>query len=256
MAQTNLATADLDEGFDVTLYNPVTGEDTDVVIRVMVGGSAIFHKTMAERERAGLPYPRNRYGLYKPETAAAMVISWDNVCIGGRVIECTYDNAVMVYTKYPWVLQQVFDATAHLYGYVDWMHYLDRFNRGKIPQFRARKWVAFNKLAALGDFKAAADAGAFNPGCLELRPRSPGQAVRGLALLDFEASLLDPLCVGLELRPHGRLPLWDGRPIKRLVVIGAAPGDQFVMGRYLRGLCERAEHVSVITEHSLVALCY
>lgn len=132
-----------------------------------------------------------------------------------------------VYTKYPLILKQIHDATAHLYGADDWMEYWGRLEsdaNGMTDQAQRRQWGEHNHTLAIGNFEAAA------------------------RLMHNPASKL-------RLRDGWKIPTWDGQPVERLAVLCLIGyGDEILQGRYLRGLCECAEHVSVIVSSPLFAL--
>lgn len=93
------------------VINSPSGEVTDIKIKVASRDSETFRKaqrriTEAERKRAkGLkPAESERMWL---DTFAKCTVDWENLQIEGKDIPCNYENAMMVYENYNFVLEQV-----------------------------------------------------------------------------------------------------------------------------------------------------
>lgn len=100
---TGLAAA-LEEGFDLTIIHPTTGEKTDIVIKV-----ASYRSERVKRVQRRLANAAIREGKKNPkkvgtveeieektnEIVAASVISW-NLTNGGKPVECTPDSVLNI----------------------------------------------------------------------------------------------------------------------------------------------------------------
>jgi hypothetical protein len=108
------------EGFDVKIYHPGSLVDLGIIINVLGKDSDEFQKVsraqqkkrMAKMTKGGFrvqnltPAPEEveQDGL---ELLAKCTRSWSGVVIEGKDIEFSYDNAVMVYERFPWIKEQV-----------------------------------------------------------------------------------------------------------------------------------------------------
>jgi len=108
------------EGFDVQIYHPGTMVDLGIVINVLGKDSDEFQKIsraqnkrfMAKMTKGGFrasnftraPEEIERDSI---ELLAKCTKSWSGVVIEGKEIEFNYDNAVMVYERFPWLKEQV-----------------------------------------------------------------------------------------------------------------------------------------------------
>jgi hypothetical protein len=115
------------EGFEVRLYNPHTNEDLDIFITVLGRDSdayrSLFNKH--QRRRVERMTKGGRVGSVSPEAFEQDAIELLAVCtkswrtgdkpvllINGEEMQCSRDNAVHVYKKYPWIKEQVDDAVS------------------------------------------------------------------------------------------------------------------------------------------------
>ena len=108
------------EGFDVQIYHPGTNEDLEITIRVLGKDSDEFQKVsraqqkkrMAKMAKGGFrpgntappPEEIERDGI---ELLAACTKAWSGVVIDGKAIECTKQNAIELYERFPWIKEQV-----------------------------------------------------------------------------------------------------------------------------------------------------
>ena len=108
------------EGFDIKIYHPGTMVDLGITINVLGKDSDEFQKIsraqskkrMAKMNRGGfrvqnmIPPPEEieADGL---ELLAKCTKFWSGVVIDNKEIEFSYDNALMVYERFPWVKEQV-----------------------------------------------------------------------------------------------------------------------------------------------------
>ena len=118
---------DAEAGYELTLVHPVSGDDLDGVIRVRGDKSrqiqAFSRKRVNELQRR----ERMQKGKGKDtdlsieeleqmhiESGIARVISWKNIKKDGEDLPFTKENAESVFKDYPWVLEQVLDASSNL----------------------------------------------------------------------------------------------------------------------------------------------
>ena len=106
------------EGFDVQIYHPGTNVDLGIVITVLGKDSDEFlkvsrtqsKKRMAKMAKGGF---RNTSISIEEveqdgiELLAACTKAWAGMVENGKDIVCTASNAVDVYTRYPWIREQV-----------------------------------------------------------------------------------------------------------------------------------------------------
>ena len=107
------------EGFDVQIYHPGTNEDLDITIRVLGKDADEFvrvnraqhKKRMAKMTkggfRAGSSLSAEEIDQDGLALLAACTKSWVGVVVDGKAVECTIDNAVMIYERFPWIKEQV-----------------------------------------------------------------------------------------------------------------------------------------------------
>lgn len=116
----DVASIDLDaaasEGADCVLRHPVTGDELDATIRVVGMDSETYRKARRKMVDAMVKDQRGRRPKSvtdeeaeqrRAEAVAAITVSWSGLQWEGKPLDCTFENAVMVYTKRPWVLEQV-----------------------------------------------------------------------------------------------------------------------------------------------------
>jgi len=121
---TDLSTIDTvkgsNEGFDVQIYHPGTNVDLDITIHVLGKDSDEFQKIsraqskkrMAKMTKGGgfrttpsIPIEEiERDGI---DLLAACTKSWSGIVVEGKPVDCTYDNVIMIYERFPWIKEQV-----------------------------------------------------------------------------------------------------------------------------------------------------
>lgn len=108
------------EGFDIQIYHPGTMVDIGIVINVLGKDSDEFQKVsrsqskkrMAKMTKGGFrsqnltppPEEIEQDGL---ELLAKCTKTWSGIVVGGKNIECSYENALMIYERFPWIKEQV-----------------------------------------------------------------------------------------------------------------------------------------------------
>jgi hypothetical protein len=253
----------VENGFDVPICAK-NGDETDIVMRIVIGNDA--GQEIGEQKRRGQddikkleetnrPERLNKRGFrgFRPtaqqpvescsmseeeidrnliKLLAAFTVSWKNILFGGKQLQCNRENAVMLYTRFPWIKEQVKDAVNDNFGLEDILA-SPAFQKSEYIAAQAgrRHWGPWNRHFAEGNFELAARAMAEDPSS-----DSP------LATPEHE----------LRLRGHRTLPLWKGQSVKNLAVIFSdGYGDALLFGRYLHTLCERAGRVTAIVPKPL-----
>lgn len=108
----DLANVTIRGTIDVTIKNPLTGEDTDIIISVYSPESKDFkaakHKVRNDRLQAkDVELTSEMSDSNSIKLFAAITHSWKNVEDGGEVKVCTEENAFDVYTQHGWIFEQV-----------------------------------------------------------------------------------------------------------------------------------------------------
>jgi hypothetical protein len=124
------------EGFELELYNPATQEDLGIFITVLGKDSTEFRKLQAEQNQRRLDRAGRAGNVSKMlserqiradgiELDAACTKSWRTVTpdadgetehsksvilVAGTELECTKQNAIKLYTDFPWIKEQVDEA--------------------------------------------------------------------------------------------------------------------------------------------------
>ena len=103
--------AKAEAGADLEVLDPVTGEAVGVTITLAGADSTIHRKataTIAKRRMSNAKGFRNRaLDPEKFEVLAACTLGWKGVVVDGAPLPCGRDNAVMLYTRFPWLREQV-----------------------------------------------------------------------------------------------------------------------------------------------------
>jgi hypothetical protein len=107
------------EGFDVRIYHPGTNEDLDITINVLGKDSDEFQKKSREQSkkrmakmskggfRATSTVPVEEIESDGLELLAACTKSWTGVVIEGKAVAFSHEAAVDLYTRFPWIKEQV-----------------------------------------------------------------------------------------------------------------------------------------------------
>ena len=122
----NLSAA-ADDGCDLVLQHPITGDDLDGVIRIR--GDKSKHVQAFSRKRVNELQKRERMQKGKGkdtdlsieeleqmhiESGIARVISWKNIKKDGEDLPFTKENAEVVFKEYPWILEQILENSSNL----------------------------------------------------------------------------------------------------------------------------------------------
>lgn len=105
-----------EEGAELEVLDPVTNEPVGVFITLAGADSAIHRKTtatIAKRRLSNTKGFRNRaldpekFEAEGIEVLAACTLGWKGVVADGAPLPCSRDNAIMLYTRFPWLREQV-----------------------------------------------------------------------------------------------------------------------------------------------------
>lgn len=108
--------AKAEEGAELEVLDPVTGESVGVFITLAGADSSVHRKTMAmiaKRRINGAKGFRNKgydpekFEAESIEVLAACTLAWKGVVVDGSSLPCSRDNAVRLYTRFPWLREQV-----------------------------------------------------------------------------------------------------------------------------------------------------
>jgi hypothetical protein len=111
------------EGFEVSIYNPATTENLGLFITVLGKDSDEFQrvsraqqkKRMEKMSKGGFRntnVPVESIEADGIQLLAAVTKSWrqgekQTITLDGRELDCSKDNAAMIYERFPWIREQV-----------------------------------------------------------------------------------------------------------------------------------------------------
>lgn len=108
------------EGFDVQLYHPVTNVDLGITIKILGKDSDTFRKishaqAKKRMDRFSKGGFRNTGFIQSPEEIeqngiellAACTVGWDGIILDGKPLDFSKDNAKELYTRFPWIKEQI-----------------------------------------------------------------------------------------------------------------------------------------------------
>jgi len=105
-----------EEGIDVPILHPKTGDEMGIVVRVAGPDSARQRKARAAVNNERLSKQRNK----KPTVAdlesdaikvtAASVISWKGIEENGKAVDYSTEAAEDIFKRHPWLYEQVASA--------------------------------------------------------------------------------------------------------------------------------------------------
>jgi hypothetical protein len=111
---------DANQGTTVELYHPSSGKDLGILINILGKDSDKFRQIQTEQSRrrtAKLQKTGFRAGLTSSdfdsdaiELLASCTTGWENMVIDKKDVPFTRENAVAIYTQYPWIKEQVDSA--------------------------------------------------------------------------------------------------------------------------------------------------
>lgn len=108
--------AKAEEGAELEVLDPVTGEPVGVYITLAGADSSLHRKATATITKRRLNGQKGfRAKGFDPEKVeaesieilAACTLSWKGVVVDGAALPCSRDNAIKMYTRFPWLREQV-----------------------------------------------------------------------------------------------------------------------------------------------------
>lgn len=108
--------AKAEEGAELEVLDPVTGEAVGVYIMLAGADSAVHRKAVTNVSKRRLNGQKGfRAKGFDPEkmeaenieVLAACTLSWKGVLVDGAPLTCSRDNAIKMYTRFPWLREQV-----------------------------------------------------------------------------------------------------------------------------------------------------
>ena len=112
----DLATLDTskvaEEGAELLVSHPTTGEDLGIKITLIGTDSKTFRDISKSRATASLKKKSREIDLDQNESDAVELLAkctkgWSGITENGKDIPFTHDNAVQLYTKYLWLREQI-----------------------------------------------------------------------------------------------------------------------------------------------------
>lgn len=102
-----------EDGIDVPILHPTTGEEIGIVIRVCGPDSERQRKAVQKqvddrlRRRSAKPMTGAEVTEAGVRTVVACVLGWNHVVLDGRDVPFSVDNAVSLFQRFPWIFEQV-----------------------------------------------------------------------------------------------------------------------------------------------------
>lgn len=113
-----------EDGIDVDILHPKTGEKLGITIRVAGPDSDRQKKARNAINNERLRMSRNKR-LTAPELeadslkiTAASIISWDGVIENGEAVSLNTENAAAILTRYPFIREQLDSAVGDRAGFI------------------------------------------------------------------------------------------------------------------------------------------
>lgn len=113
-----------DDGIDVDILHPGTGEPLDMTIRVAGPDSARQRNARTRISNERLRTAGNKkltivdYEAMSLKVAVASIITWSGIIENGQTIEFSADAATDLLTRYPFILEQVNTAIGDRAGFI------------------------------------------------------------------------------------------------------------------------------------------
>lgn len=113
-----------DEGIDVSIVHPKTGEPLDITIRVAGPDSARQRRIRAELNNERLAKNKKRMTASELEEDAlrvtvAAIIGWSGVLENGQQIEFSKSAATDLLTRYPFIHDQIIWAVSDRASFIE-----------------------------------------------------------------------------------------------------------------------------------------
>ena len=103
---------DSERGADCEILHPVTEEKLDMVITLVGSESKTFKKASRAAQQKHVKKGKRRITIDEMEEDGIVILArctmgWRGVVIEGKQIECNFENAKMLYTRFPFIKKQV-----------------------------------------------------------------------------------------------------------------------------------------------------
>lgn len=105
---------DANTGAEVELYHPIEGTDLGITVRVVGHDGDLFKQIQAEQNRKRIQKMQKTQfkGVVDADQEAIELLAgctqgWAGMVLGGKEVPFSYENAVALYTKYPWMKEQI-----------------------------------------------------------------------------------------------------------------------------------------------------
>ena len=101
-----------EEGADLHVAHPTTGEDLGITITLIGTDSKTFRDISKSSATASLKKKTREIDLDQNESDAVDLLAkctkgWAGITENGKEVAFSYDNAVQLYTKYLWLREQI-----------------------------------------------------------------------------------------------------------------------------------------------------
>lgn len=108
--------AKAEEGAELEVLDPANGEPVGAFI-ILAGADSSAHRkataAIAKRRMNGVKgfraksFDPEKFEAESIEVLAACTLGWKGVFLDGSPLACSRDNAIMMYTRFPWLREQV-----------------------------------------------------------------------------------------------------------------------------------------------------
>lgn len=101
-----------EQGAEMEVTDPLTGESVGVFITLAGADSSAYRSASNALVRRRLKnggrgdFDPDRFRRESIEVLAACTLSWKGVVVDGKALPCTRENAVTLYTRFPWLREQ------------------------------------------------------------------------------------------------------------------------------------------------------
>lgn len=105
---------DANAGAEIQLYHPTQGTDLGIFIRVVGKDSDLFKKVQREQnqKRVAKLQRTSFRGQIDQDAEAVQLLAgctqgWSGMILSSKEVPFSQENAIAIYTKYPWIREQV-----------------------------------------------------------------------------------------------------------------------------------------------------
>lgn len=98
------------DGAELRLEHPTTGEKLDCHLILAGSDSTVFKNAQSAISTKYVKNMNKRRNMDlqtdKLELMARCTLGWRHMMVDGLDLPCTFDNALQIYTRFPWVYEQ------------------------------------------------------------------------------------------------------------------------------------------------------